>query len=72
VRKPGYQDWVREMNFSGGAITLSAELVAGSNRPTSSTGSAVQSGDLTQPEMSVAEAARLNKATKKENQPPQQ
>jgi hypothetical protein len=73
VRKPGYQDWVRDMNFSGGAITLTAELVAGSNRPSSTASSTAQSGDLTPSEMSVAEAARLNKAAKtRENQPPQQ
>jgi hypothetical protein len=73
VRKPGYQDWVRDMNFSGGAITLSAELVAGSNRPSSTASPTVQSGDLTPSEMSVAEAARLNKAAKtRDNQPPQQ
>jgi hypothetical protein len=73
VRKPGYQDWVRDMNFSGGAITLSAELVAGSNRPSSTANSTAQSGDLTPSEMSVAEAARPNKAAKtRENRPPQQ
>jgi hypothetical protein len=30
VRKPGFQDWIRSMNFYGGSITLSAEL----SRPT--------------------------------------
>jgi PEGA domain/PDZ domain len=30
VKKPGFQDWSREMSFQGGAITLSAELVPGS------------------------------------------
>jgi len=30
VKKPGFQDWAREMSFQGGAITLSAELVPGS------------------------------------------
>lgn len=73
VRKPGYQDWVRDMNFSGGAITLSAELVADSNKQSPAAPSTVQNGDLTPADMSVAEAARLNKAAKtKENQPPQQ
>ena len=69
VRKPGYQDWTREMNFSGGAITLSAELVSGSNTPTSAA-----TVDMGSPaESSVAEAARQNKAAKaKQAQPPQQ
>ncbi len=31
VRKPGFQDWTREMNLSGGAITLNAELVSASS-----------------------------------------
>lgn len=34
VRKPGFQDWARDMNFSGGAITLNAELSPGSSTPT--------------------------------------
>jgi hypothetical protein len=31
VRKTGFQDWVRTMNFSGGSITLNAELDRGAN-----------------------------------------
>jgi hypothetical protein len=31
VKKPGYQDWVRELTVSGGAINLTAELVRGSS-----------------------------------------
>jgi hypothetical protein len=30
VRKTGFQDWVRDMSFSGGNITLSADLLPGS------------------------------------------
>lgn len=33
VRKPGYQDWVRSMNFYTGSITLSAELNHGAAEP---------------------------------------
>jgi hypothetical protein len=33
VKKQGFQDWVREMAFSGGNVTLNAELVAGSATP---------------------------------------
>jgi hypothetical protein len=33
VRKPGYQDWVRSMNFYTGSITLSAELSRGTAEP---------------------------------------
>jgi hypothetical protein len=33
VKKAGYQDWTREMNFSGGTISLVAELTSGSNTP---------------------------------------
>src|SRR5271166_4448650 len=33
VRKAGFQDWSRDMNLSGGSITLSAELAPGSNSP---------------------------------------
>ena len=77
VRKSGFQDWVREMNFSGGAITLNAELVAGSTAPAPAAATQqvqVQSVDASSTsEVSVAEAARQNKATKaKENPPPQQ
>jgi hypothetical protein len=72
VRKAGFQDWVRDMNFSGGTITLNAELVTGSNVTTPAASSAVQAGDLSPTEMSVAEAARVNKAAKaKDNQQPQ-
>jgi hypothetical protein len=31
VKKSGFQDWVRIVNFSGGAITLNAELAGGPN-----------------------------------------
>jgi hypothetical protein len=66
VRRIGFQDWTREMNFSGGTITLSAVMVAGSN--TTVTPSSPQNADMTPPEMSVADAARVNKAAKA-NQP---
>lgn len=71
VRKTGFQDWTREMNFSGGAITLSASLIVGSNAPVpASTNPSVV--EMTAPtEMSVADAARLNKKAK-DNQAPQQ
>jgi hypothetical protein len=79
VRKAGFQDWVREMNFSGGAITLNAELVPGSTAPAPVAVAAVSQAqhtqvvDATQPDASVAEAARQNKAAKaKQNPPPQQ
>jgi PEGA domain len=58
VRKPGYQDWVREMNFSGGTINLTAELVPGSTAPAPAVDATATS------EGSVAEAARRNKAAK--------
>jgi hypothetical protein len=72
VRKPGFQDWVREMNFSGGAITLNAELAPGSTAPTPVPATAqvqtqpqMQTVDaLSTSEGSVAEAARRNKAAK--------
>jgi PEGA domain len=78
VRKAGFQDWVRDMNFSGGSITLSAELVSGTT-PTPVAASTRQSAgvsqpqlvEMSQPELSVADAARLNKATKTKA-PPQQ
>jgi hypothetical protein len=34
VKKNGFQDWRRQMSFSGGTITLSAELIAGTGSPT--------------------------------------
>jgi hypothetical protein len=34
VKKNGFQDWTRQMSFSGGTVTLSAELVAGTGSPT--------------------------------------
>jgi PEGA domain len=71
VRKPGFQDWVREMNFSGGTITLSAELVPGSTSPAPVAAGMPQAQPQQQmidvsaaPENSVAEAARRNKAAK--------
>jgi hypothetical protein len=57
------------MNFSGGAITVSAALVSASSA-SPVTSSTAQSADLGQQEVSVAEAARLNKAAKT-NQPQQ-
>lgn len=71
VRKTGFQDWARDMNFAGGTITLNAVLAPGSNPAPPAASSTSQT--MEQPEMSVAEAARLNKAAKaKENQQPQQ
>ena len=81
VRKAGFQDWTRDMNFSGGAITLNAELTAGStttapvavSAPQSVAVSQPQTVVVTQPDVSLGEAARRNKAAKaKENPPPQQ
>jgi hypothetical protein len=75
VRKAGFQDWIREMNLSGGAVTLNAELVPGSTPQSTAVSQAQQTQyvDATQPDASVAEAARQNKAAKaKENPPPQQ
>ena len=72
VRKAGFQEWVRDMNFSGGTITLNAEMVAASNATSPAKTSAVQTGDPTSPEISVAEAARVNKAAKaRDSQQPQ-
>ena len=80
VRKTGFQDWTREMNFSGGAITLNAELAAGSTVPAPLAASAPQSAAVsqpqtvvvTQPDVSLGDAARRNKAAKaKENPSPQ-
>lgn len=73
VRKAGFQDWVREMNFSGGTINLAAELIPGSTAPAPVTASLPQAQpqppqqmiDVSAaPEVSVAEAARRNKAAK--------
>jgi hypothetical protein len=33
VKNNGFQDWTRQMSFSGGTVTLSAELVAGTGSP---------------------------------------
>lgn len=72
VRKTGFQDWVRDMNFSGGAITLNAELVPGSTAPAPAAASTPQTVYMTPTDVSVAEAARQNKAARaKENPPPQ-
>jgi PEGA domain len=72
VRKPGFQDWVRDANFSGGTVTLNGELVSVSKTTAPVAASAPQTVDTGQ-DVSVAEAARLNKAAKtKENQPRQQ
>jgi hypothetical protein len=88
VRKSGFQVWAREMNFSGGAITLIAELVPGSTAPApvaatqqsaqsavvSQTQPQMQTVDATTTDVSVAEAARRNKAVKdaEKANPPQQ
>lgn len=71
VRKAGFQDWVRDMNFSGGAITLNAVLDSGSNPPATAVSTTPQTIYMGQPEMSVADAARLNKAAKVNQQPQQ-
>jgi hypothetical protein len=34
VKKNGFQDWTRQTSFSGGTVTLSAELIAGTGSPT--------------------------------------
>ena len=73
VRKAGFQDWVREMNFSGGTINLNAELVPGSTAPAPVTAAMPQAQpqppqqmiDVSAaPQVSVAEAARRNKVAK--------
>ncbi len=84
VRKNGFQDWSRGMNFTGGSVTLNAELVAGSSTPAAVAATAplnagtyqqtpqsqyVDTG--AQPEMGVAEAARRNKAAKTTSPTPQ-
>ena len=73
VRKPGFQDWVREMSFSGGTITLNAQMA-----PQPVQGAVAADASSTS-EFSVAEAARLNKAAREaeaqkaqSNPPPQQ
>jgi hypothetical protein len=40
VRKSGFQDWVRTVSVSGGSITLAAELIAGTNRPSTASAAA--------------------------------
>jgi hypothetical protein len=73
VRKTGFQDWTRDMNFSGGAITLNAVLAPGPNPTSPAVSSTPQTSYMEPAEASVADAARLNKAAKaKENQQPQQ
>lgn len=74
VRKSGFQDWTRDLNLSGGAITLNAVLAPASNTPSAVVpATSSQTSNMEQPEMSVADAARLNKAAKaKENQQPEQ
>lgn len=72
VKKTGFQDWVRDMNLSGGTINLSAELVKGASNTTPvATQPQAQSAVIEQPEMSVAEAARQNRANKTNPQPQQ-
>jgi S1-C subfamily serine protease len=41
VRKTGFQDWLRNVNFSGGSITLNAELDHGSYEPQTASTSAM-------------------------------
>ena len=73
VQKAGFQDWTRDMNFSGGSITLNAVLAPGSKPATQADSSTPQASYIEQPQMGVADAARLNKAAKaKDNQQPQQ
>lgn len=69
IRKNGFQDWAREMNLSGGAITLNAELVPGSTASSPTAASAAQTVYMTQPDVSIAEAARQNKAAKAKEKP---
>jgi hypothetical protein len=72
VKKSGYQDWVREMNFSGGAITLSAELVPGSSTPVAAQLAQGSVDASSAQEVSLAEAARRNKAAREAAQSAQQ
>ena len=82
VRKTGFQDWVRDMSFSGGSITLNAELVSGSTTPAAAASTPQTAGvslapqtqfvDMAQPDVGVAEAARRNKAAKEKGNPPSQ
>lgn len=73
VRKTGFQNWTRDLNLSGGTITLNAELAPASNLPATTPTAASQTTYMEQPEMSVADAARANRAAKaKENPQPQQ
>ena len=71
VRKAGFQDWVRDMTLSGGAINLSAELVPGSTVPAAAPQGQAQSVQIVPgaPDVSVAEAARRNRAAKEAEKP---
>jgi hypothetical protein len=67
------------MNLSGGTINLAAELVPGSTVPAAAPQGQAQSVQIVPgtPEVSVADAARRNRAAKeaekpKDNPPPQQ
>lgn len=72
VRKAGFQDWGRDMNLSGGSISLNAELVPGASGAPATAASTAQVTDLSSSDTSVAEAARLNRAAKaKATQQPQ-
>jgi hypothetical protein len=71
VKKDGFRDWTRDMNFSGGSITVNAALVSGTAAAPAGMTPASQTTYLQDSQLSVAEAARLNKAAK-ENQQPQQ
>ena len=71
VKKDGFRDWTRDLNFSGGSITLNAALVSGTAAVSPGMTPASQTTYLQDSQLSVAEAARLNKAAK-ENQQPQQ
>jgi hypothetical protein len=59
------------MTLSGGTITLTAELVPGSTVPAAVPQSQAQSVQIVSgtPEVSVAEAARQNKAAKEAGKP---
>jgi hypothetical protein len=66
VRKAGFQDWVRSVNITGGAITLAAELASGSGVPVPAN-SASHTETYTVTGVSPAEAGRMQVASQSQN-----
>lgn len=67
MKKAGFQDWARNMNISGGSITLTAEMIAGANQPPSASAPAPMKDSYKVTEVSSATTEGMRASSQPQN-----